>query len=357
MKSVNVTVPGKVVLLGEYAVLTGAPALVQAVKRHCRVWLHFCSADKARIEAPQLHMDPAYFAVDRLGQLRWRTPLRPDFARTAAAIESSLARVRSVFRQLPPGEARSIEPFCMHIDTAELFHDGRKLGLGSSGATTVAIDAAIQGGFFGLDADWGVEEEQLLVGLARVAQKDGGSGIDVAASLSGGTLRYQLVDGQPNSRRVELPEDLHLIHVWTGKPASTSALVGAWHQAGRDKPQAQAALLAEMQQAAGQGLEAVKQGSATGLMDAMAAYGDIMSRMNTLLGQEVFTDEHRRAASLVQTIGGVYKPCGAGGGDLGVAAFSSAAQAEEFTEAGSQAGLRLLELAPAPVGLCMDFNF
>src|SRR5690625_1203106 len=46
--------PGKVVLLGEYAVLDGAPALVQAVNRRCTVRLSLCAQDHARIEAVQL---------------------------------------------------------------------------------------------------------------------------------------------------------------------------------------------------------------------------------------------------------------------------------------------------------------
>jgi phosphomevalonate kinase len=36
--TVHARAPGKVVVLGEYAVLDGAPALVLAVDRYCTTW-------------------------------------------------------------------------------------------------------------------------------------------------------------------------------------------------------------------------------------------------------------------------------------------------------------------------------
>src|SRR5690625_7582053 len=77
-----------------------------------------------------------------------------------------------------------------------------------------------------------------------------------------------------------------------------------------------------MKTRAEEGRQAAQHADAAALMGAMAGYGCIMSKMNRLTGHEIVTAEHRRAAAVVSELGGVYKPCGAGGGDIGVAACS-----------------------------------
>jgi len=64
--------PGKLVLLGEYAVLDGAPALVMAVERYCRVELAACEPPACRVEAPQL--DRAVMPLDEQGRFIERGP-------------------------------------------------------------------------------------------------------------------------------------------------------------------------------------------------------------------------------------------------------------------------------------------
>src|SRR5699024_8565042 len=122
-----------------YAVLEGAPALVQAVDRRCRVELTECAASDCRVEAPQLDIPAVRFAVGAAGRLQWQGAMPAAFVRTAALIDSVVAHLHR--------QGARITPFRMRVDTAELFdNSGRrsvKLGVGSSAATAVAIDAAV----------------------------------------------------------------------------------------------------------------------------------------------------------------------------------------------------------------------
>lgn len=341
------TAPGKVVLLGEYAVLEGAPALVQAVDRRCRVTLRECASDQCRIEAPQLGIDPVRFTPGGDGRLKWAA-MPADFARTAALIDSALDHIRQL--------GGRIVPFRMRVDTAELFMlDGSrslKLGLGSSAATAVAIDAVLHAAFLGPehkapDAD---TVARLLV-PGREAQGRAGSGIDLAASLCGGLLAYRNSHAGIEIRRLSLPAGIETCLVWAGEPASTTALLAAWNRSHKSAPGEHGRLLGRMRAVATAGLEAVEQGHAREILACWSEYGKLMGKMNDLVGQEVVTAEHRAACELAERLGGVYKPCGAGGGDLGLAASLDAGFCRRMAQHGCEAGLQILALIPAARGL------
>ncbi|NEZ04792.1 hypothetical protein G4Y73_11570 [Wenzhouxiangella sp. XN201] len=344
------TAPGKVVLLGEYAVLDGTPALVQAVDRRCRVTLEPCSAAGACIEAPQLGIEPVQFSLEPGGQVQWPDRMPAAFQRTAALIDSVLAHVRNL-----GGQAQS---FRMRIDTSELFDadGGRpvKLGLGSSAASAVAIDAALHAAFVGQN---GRESEARTVARllvpGRQAQGNAGSGIDLAAGLCGGLLAYRISGREIEIARLALPEAIETCFVWAGAPASTADLLAAWRRSRETSPDAHERLLGRMQAVAISGLEAVERGEAARILDCWSEYGRLMGKMNDLVGREIVTAEHRIAGSLAERLGGVYKPCGAGGGDLGLAASLDAGFCDRLQRSCREAGLKVLPIRPAAEGVCV----
>lgn len=59
--------PGKLVLLGEYAVLDGAPALVLAVNRRARAALATTTAEDFAVDAPSLGISGARFRLTDAG--------------------------------------------------------------------------------------------------------------------------------------------------------------------------------------------------------------------------------------------------------------------------------------------------
>lgn len=339
--------PGKVVLLGEYAVLEGAPALVQAVKRRCRVELTDCAAADCRVDAPQLGIPPVRFALGRAGRLRWQEVVPASFARTAALIDSVLEHIHQ--------RGARIGPFRMRVDTAELFDtQGRrsvKLGLGSSAASAVAIDAILRAAFLDEPPEPDAETVARLLVPGREAQGNAGSGIDLAASLCGGLLGYAIRNEQIEIRPLVLPPEVKTGFVWAGEPAATAELLAAWRRSRDESPREHDHLLGEMQTVASVGLAAVERGDSAEILACLSDYGEIMGKMNDLVGCEVVTTEHRIASGLAELLGGVYKPCGAGGGDLGMVASLDPKFGSRMRRLCRQAGLRTLAIRPDAQGV------
>lgn len=338
--------PGKLMLLGEYAVLDGAPALVLAVDRYCQVELSLCGADEAQIDTPELDQPPLKFQVEQ-HRLVWSRPPAGGQARTARLIESIIA--------CRPGSDAGLQPFRMRIDTAALFHGPAgarvKLGLGSSAASAVAIDAALGAAFGETAGPSGLASMPHLLDVTRAAQGGQGSGADLAASLCGGLISYRIGGNQPSIRRQSLPDGLVLVPVWTGLPASTGDLVAAWRRAARHRRNDYTRLLAAMRDQAQAGLQAVEGADGAALLACWSEYGRIMGKMNDLVDQPVVTAEHELAAGIAASLGGVYKPCGAGGGDVGLAAALDPLFDAAFREACRQAGLETLSMQPSAAGL------
>jgi phosphomevalonate kinase len=109
--------PGKLVVLGEYAVLDGAPALVMAVNRHCRATIGPASGPACRLQTRAA--DEATF----------------DFTRGRA----SGSALVDVLVGRWPAAAGAWEA---SLDSTEFHAVGIKLGLGSSAAALVAFAGA-----------------------------------------------------------------------------------------------------------------------------------------------------------------------------------------------------------------------
>lgn len=143
--------PGKVVLVGEYAVVDGAPAVVAAVDRGvaCVVTPSDGPSDGRLIETPE------------------------DDRFVRAALDAAGAGPgRYVFTDWNP------------VGTAE------KVGLGgSAAATVVAVLAA--------DPGRPVDERHALADRVHRAVQGSGSGIDVAASTFGGVIRFEAGRARP----------------------------------------------------------------------------------------------------------------------------------------------------------------
>ena len=344
MSRILASAPGKAVLLGEYAVLDGAPALSLAINRRARVELEPSRDADGLIEASQLGIEPVRFELSDDGVVKWDCSDWPAFRRTGAIIEHLVAHARRRFGSFPPFRAR--------IDTAELFAGSVKLGLGSSAAVTVALDAAITAHASGRRAQEspGVVLERLLP-VYRGTQGGHGSGIDLASSLFGGLIGYRLAGSRPVVQRLEMPSGLGLLFVWTGTAASTPDLVAAWRRWSRDHVEKAGQIAADMRRACHEGLEAVETGNAHELARVLGAYGRILGTMGDCAGIDVVTGAHRRAMELAEQCGAYCKPCGAGGGDLGVAVATDVSCFPELTEQLAAAGLEPIPLTMDPHGI------
>ncbi|MEM9623309.1 MAG: hypothetical protein AAF993_16790, partial [Pseudomonadota bacterium] len=188
--------PGKIVLWGEYAVLDGAPAAVLAVDRYAEVSL------MTRAQGWQFRSRGFQTpGVD--------TPL-PHFCQAPAAQVVEAILQAHGFAEYP-------QPFQITSDTADFYDPTAKakLGIGSSAAVCTAT--------YRLLAEllkW-TPSLQEAVQIHRAFQGGKGSGLDVAASWLGGTLRFSSVQSQVTATPFTWPSDLHWSVIWTGTSSST----------------------------------------------------------------------------------------------------------------------------------------
>ncbi|HET6631382.1 MAG TPA: hypothetical protein VFG73_01580 [Rhodanobacteraceae bacterium] len=340
---VAASAPGKLVLLGEYAVLEGAPALVMAVNRRARVVLGDGVEGEYRLRATSIGIGLARCRLDARGELDWLDTDPAVAARlgVVAAVLGALAAERDA----PPG-------FCAELDTDTFFagSDGSnkraKIGLGSSAALTVALAGAICAG---LERDPPALEA--LVGAHRRLQQGRGSGLDIAASLTGGMLAYRLTAGEPTLEQAQWPAALGSCCVWTGKSASTADFLGrvaAWRvRAPRDH----ARLMGQLGACAATGVAATSAGDVQGLLDTVAEYARLLGELGAASGTDIVSAEHAKLATLAERCGVAYKPCGAGGGDIGIALAGDADRLRDFRRDIEAAGFQPLDLGLDAVGL------
>ena len=345
--------PGKLVLLGEYAVLHGAPAVVMAVDRRARVELAPSSGELWSVTAPPLTTEalPCSLAAD--GSFDWRGA--PGDASHRPELFERLIGSMASAGLIDPAAAT---PAAVTLDTRALFEDGAgggaKLGLGSSAALTVALASAL--------AQWGGREDLLaeplrwlgtLVGLHRELQGGRGSGVDLAASLLGGVVSYRLgADGSVAAADpLPMPAGLHWTVIWTGRAADTGSMLRHLDdrlEAGDEPVEAALERLADLSRA---GSEAFRLGRITSVLETVDAFCAAMEALGRAAGLPIVSAEHDTLRRLARRHGASYKPSGAGGGDLGVAFATDPDAAQRMASAAAAAGFRILPLRLDPRGL------
>ena len=342
--SITASAPGKLVLVGEYAVLAGAPALVMAADRRARVLL--TPTTQASCE------------VHSYGGARGAARYAFQDGEWTAGNGKALPLVAAVLNELDAELGLAGAPaFSAQLDTSAFMEpaaddSSHKLGLGSSAALTVAFASALAeytGRLSGRPDRW----IGRLIAVHRRFQGGRGSGLDIAASLSGGVISYRMngaVENPAVSSR-PLPDSFHLLCIWSGRPASTDAALQRLERWGGEEPRAQARALSELAEIAVAADGAAHAGDAAALLEAVSAYAGSLRRFGAASGIEIYGAGHDRLAALAHEHGAVYKPCGAGGGDVGIACSDDHAALDALRVSIGDAGFRALALAVDPVGL------
>lgn len=344
MNRVQAQAPGKLLLIGEYAVLAGAPALVMAVDRRVRVSIQQAASGQGRLDAPQLGLREARMRVegDALRCSEARTDVLGLTGRLIPAILSTLGR-----------EPEEITTLDLAIDSAELFESGQgraiKLGLGSSAAVCAALATGLAAWFEPQQAR--SEAPELLdkwLPVYRRALGASASGADLAASLWGGLIEYRSTGEHAVCRPTALPPGLFWRAVWTGQSAQTADFVAAFEAAGQTRPAASAKIRARLEEIAHHAAASLTDAEA--MVEACADYADVLKALGDVMGVEIMSAPHRRLAELGRECGVVYKSCGAGGGDLGIALATDPHKLLAFDNCASDRGGVPLNLGRSEFG-------
>jgi phosphomevalonate kinase len=305
------------------------------------------------VSSPGLATEAGVFEIDDDGTLRWRDEAYGR--RHFALVERVLAGM---------GEASfdvgSAARFAAMLDTRAFFEDKddgpAKLGLGSSAALTVALASALEAWIAGQMTATGEGHLQRLVDLHRGVQGGAGSGIDVAASLLGGVVRYRLdEDGSvAEAEPVGLPEDLRMLFVWTGRSASTGDFLERLETRRTECPQEVRPALDALGAASAGGVAALAEGAAGSFLAAVDAFWEGLDNLGRAMAMPILSDEHRALRRLAVESGVHYKPSGAGGGDLGVGFATDREAAARMAERAAVEGFQIVDLEIDSKGLVIS---
>ena len=331
MHDVSFNAPGKLVLAGEYVVLGGAPALSMAVDRRARVDIGRATGGSHVLRCPGYVDGDWRFRADARGNIEWldEPPARDSFALLECVW-------RTIGAAIPWQLSIVIDTVALH-DRAS----GQKLGLGSSAAVAVAAIAAMCR-LLGRDDD----ARELTLAAHRGYQDGRGSGVDVATSLHGGIIEFS--SGHVR-RSLTWPDGLRRAFFWSGRSVSTAEklrLFGA-----RDASTADSASAAELADAARRVARLWAQGTSQQIVTVFGEYTHVLQQFDAEHDLGIFGAGHRVLTEIADGTALVYKPCGAGGGDIGVMLAIDDDVASEFTERATAAGFAQIGLGPDADGV------
>jgi len=304
--------PGKLFLIGEYAVLHGGTAVVAA--------------------------------VDRRAVARFVPGAAPSTPLIAEALNVVAAYAREQNLPLPDGAPQ--------VDSSALSQDGQKLGLGSSAAAVVAAMGAL----------WdvlGQAPDALPLSLAvkahRQAQGGRGSGGDVAAALQGGVIAYARpgqVDQVVRALPVEIPAQLVVFRA--GDPAATVQFLHAVERLQARDPAEHAAHVRLIAEAGARFVRAYEAADGAGLLASVAAAHEALQALGNAADVPIVTPALQTAAALARGCGGAAKGSGAGGGDVGIGFFPDPESADAFRARAVKLDLEILSITTGARGLSRD---
>ncbi|MER5862849.1 phosphomevalonate kinase [Kitasatospora sp. NPDC002040] len=324
--------PGKLLIAGEYAVLEpGQPSIVVAVDRFVTVTASTPLDGEVVLDTDLLPHE--------VRMSRSPTGLRPLDPVHAPHVDGALTHLMSVMEVLDQLTRQlALPPVPVRLSVRSGLHEhGTKIGLGSSGAVTVAAVSALAR-FYGLPLS--PHEQFRLALLASIRVDPGPSGVDLAASTWGGWTIYRAPDRDRllrslrrdgvtttlhatwpglTVRALPAPTALRLYAGWSGSPASTSARVRGlsrttwWHSTDHDR------FLHQSARTVTSAACALEHDDPAALLAAVHRARHLLALLDERTGLGIFTPRLSALCHAAQACGGAGKPSGAGGGDCGIA--------------------------------------
>lgn len=321
----SASAPGKVLLCGEYAVLDGAPAICMAINRRVHVSLSAAPGDHHVVTSPGFTTVTGRFRSGDRG-----------FEWLEGAGEFAL--VESIWQTARP---RNVGPLSVELESGDCYDDKRKMGMGSSAAMVVALAGALCS-----VAETDGTASAVAFAAHRHWQGGLGSGVDVACSISGGLVEYSM--GMTPGECIDWPAGLVAGFVDTGTSASTrDKLERLGKQVAR--PSRAALVLAARRLA-----QAWSRGVISELLTEYRDYVNVLGEFSADYGLGIFDAGHAELAAAAAARGLVYKPCGAGGGDIGVVLATDPDAVRDFFDAAGDMGARPLDLQLDPCGFRVE---
>src|SRR5450631_1469941 len=253
--------PGKIFLVGEYAVLDEGSAVVAAIGRYAR----------------------AQF-IPRAKRMR---PL------VAEVVKRAKEHLDDVTAALPSG--------AVLVGTNDFELGCPAGGLGSSAAIAVAAAASVYESL-GLDLD---EHKAEILAVAdagrRASQGNIGSGADTVAAAYGGVIEVARSKGAaPLLRNLAVPVGLHIVLFTAGPSISTKELMAGLRAYAEREKAAFDRATANLRDIAQRFVGEMAAGSATGAVRAAGEYGEELAKLALAAEVPIVSDDFAHAANLAR---------------------------------------------------------
>ncbi|RLK49195.1 phosphomevalonate kinase [Microbacterium telephonicum] len=350
--------PGKLFVAGEYAVVTpGEPAVLVAVDRFLTVSLTETTG-AGGIHSPESARPSLRWTRDAGGLVVAPEDHSYDYVLSALTVIERLRAERGIAPRL----------YDLTIDSGLDDASGRKFGLGSSAAVTVATIRAIDR-FYRLALDRRTLYQLALLATIRIAPS--ASGGDLAASTFGGWIGYRSPDREMLRRlldagdavasvlesdawehleivRLRPPRDLGFFVGWTGEPASTVRLVDAVGRGAAVGAVDHAGFLRDSRACVTDLWAALDAGDDAATLDALRRARGLLQALGAQAGLAIETPRLAALCDAAETAGAAAKSSGAGGGDCGIVLAPASADVRGMLDAWEAQDIRRLTIAVHP---------
>ena len=292
-RSIIASAPGKLLLLGDHAVVYSRPCLVTAVDQRLRAKVTTIDSPELHIEAPDVKIKGYHKSISELGA--------GEIPQGAKFVEIAVKNFRDKY-----GLKNGIR-----VETSSDF--SAAFGFGSSSASTVCVLKALS-----VITKVNLDNESLFkLAYKTILDIQGvGSGFDIAAAIYGGTIYF--VGGGKKIEPIKA-ESLELVVGYTGVKASTAPLVKMVAAKAKESPSIYESLFDISSNCVEEGKRAIERNN-------LEKFGEMMNVNEGLLA--AYGVENLKLSQLIFAAreAGAYgaKLSGAGGGDCMIAVASKA---------------------------------
>ncbi|CUS26204.1 phosphomevalonate kinase [Paucilactobacillus oligofermentans DSM 15707 = LMG 22743] len=350
---IKAAAPGKLYIAGEYAVVeTGYPAILVALNQFV-----FCTVEKSSdvgsILSTQYSENSIYWRRQD-NQMIFDNRDNP-FHYILSAIKITEDYACSL--------GLNLSVYHLKIDSQLDSSDGKKYGLGSSAAVTVATVKALCE-FYQLNVTQDIIFK--LSAIAHFEVQGNGSLGDIAASVYGGWIAYHSFDRRwlmeqrkktnlidliamdwPNLEieQLKAPNNLMLLIGWTGSPASTSKLVDKVSIAKARESQEYQDFLLASQECIQKMILGFRNNNLNVIQDGIRKNRQILHALSKLSGVSIETKALTNLCEIAEEFNGAAKTSGAGGGDCGIVAIDAKSNLSLLIEKWTNAKIERLNLS------------
>ena len=347
----TVKAPGKLYIAGEDAVVEpGQPAILIAVDQF--VYATVEKSTQGCFSSKQLTNKKLFWAHQAEQLIPAKQDHDFDYVVTAAKITEHYAHE----------QGKELTTYTLKLDSDLDSPEGKKYGLGSSAAVTVAVVKALNA-FYDLKLD-SLEIFKLAAIAHYTVQKNGSLG-DIAASSFGGWIAYHSCDRNWLMEQVKThsisellalpwpklkiesltpPSDLRLLIGWTGSPASTSKLVNEVSLSKDERKQRYSDFLAGSKACLTKMIIAFKEHDLVAIQKQIKRDRQLLKTLEQITQVVIETDTLRALIELSFEFGAQAKTSGAGGGDCGIAILDQALPYKELLLAWQEHGITPLDI-------------